>query len=226
MKTFHSAAPHQDGRQDAEVKQIITNAATAVGQPPWEKNSTSGTSPSIAVLTWASAGTAGRTQIVGKCSKKARLSAWPHRQAVRHHRGDDEGEVFGEFEVAAPIQITMQTKLRGDEDVRAAEEESYRRTARRPPAAARKMTLSQPGGGQQAQDRPRPPGRKQPDGGPERGSAPVPSGGQRDDEHHQQRTVQRDVPSQLSPRVSGTCRGHGVGSRMKGPWYRIDPIGR
>ena len=51
MKTFHSSGtPIGIADRMPKWKHSMTNAAIAVGQPPWEKNSTSGTSPSIAVL--------------------------------------------------------------------------------------------------------------------------------------------------------------------------------
>ncbi len=54
MNTFHSSGtPIGKASRMFRWNTIITNAASAVGQPPWENNSTSGTSPSTAVEKWA-----------------------------------------------------------------------------------------------------------------------------------------------------------------------------
>ena len=114
MKTFHSSGtPIGIDDRMPKWKHTITNAAIAVGQPPWEKNSTSGTSPSIAVLKCASNRDSrpGRRSS-GKCSKNFRLI----------HRGRNtgllliivemtNGKCLLSLEVAAPIQITRQTSL-------------------------------------------------------------------------------------------------------------------
>ena len=51
MKTFHSSGtPIGIADRMPKWKHTITNAAIAVGQPPWEKNSASGISISMAVL--------------------------------------------------------------------------------------------------------------------------------------------------------------------------------
>ncbi len=54
MNTFHSSGtPIGKASKMFRWNTIITNAAMAVGQPPDEKKSTSGTSPSTAVEKWA-----------------------------------------------------------------------------------------------------------------------------------------------------------------------------
>ncbi len=51
MNTFHSSGtPIGIADRMPKWKHTMTNAAIAVGQPPWEKNNTSGTNISIAVL--------------------------------------------------------------------------------------------------------------------------------------------------------------------------------
>ena len=55
MNTFHSSGtPIGIDDRMPKWKHSMTNAAIAVGQPPWEKNNTNGTSPSMAVLKCAS----------------------------------------------------------------------------------------------------------------------------------------------------------------------------
>ena len=54
MNTFHSSGtPIGKASRMLRWNTIITNAAMAVGQPPCEKNSASGTRPSTAVEKWA-----------------------------------------------------------------------------------------------------------------------------------------------------------------------------
>jgi hypothetical protein len=54
MNTFHSSGtPIGKASRMFRWNTIITNAAMVVGQPPCERNSSSGTSPSTAVEKWA-----------------------------------------------------------------------------------------------------------------------------------------------------------------------------
>ncbi len=114
MKTFHSSGtPIGIDDKMPKWKHSMTNAAIAVGQPPWLKNSTSGTNPSIAVLKCASQRERqpGRRSS-GKCSKNWRLM----------NRGRNigllliivemtNGKCLLSFDVAAPSQITRHTSL-------------------------------------------------------------------------------------------------------------------
>jgi hypothetical protein len=56
-------------------KHTITNAAIAVGQPPWEKNSASGISISMAVLMWPADGEPAGAQVVRNFAKNARFQS-------------------------------------------------------------------------------------------------------------------------------------------------------
>ncbi len=114
MKTFHSnGTPIGIDDKMPKWKHSMMNAAIAVGQPPWLKNNTSGTKPSIAVLKCASQRESrpGRRSS-GKCSKKLRLM----------NRGRNigllliivemtNGKCLFSLDVAAPSQITRQTSL-------------------------------------------------------------------------------------------------------------------
>ena len=122
----------------------MTNAAIAVGQPPWEKNNTSGTSPSTAVLKCASIRDSrpGRRSS-GKCSKNLRLM----------HRGRNtgllliiveitNGKCLLSLDVAAPSQMTRQTSLAAMIMSTPANRNATVKDAYTSPRAARKITLS------------------------------------------------------------------------------------
>src|SRR5271156_5342816 len=114
MKTFHSSGtPIGIDDKMPKWKQSMTNAAIAVGQPPWLKNKTSGTNPSIAVLKCAShrERQPGRRSS-GKCSKNWRLM----------NRGRNigllliivemtNGKCLLSLDVAAPSQMTRHTSF-------------------------------------------------------------------------------------------------------------------
>ncbi len=140
-------------------KHSITNAAIAVGQPPWEKNSTSGTSPSIAVLKCASHRDSrpGRRSS-GKCSKNFRLMhARPEHRVVAHHRRDHEREVLVELgrRRADPDHQADQLGRDDHVDAEPANRNATVNDAYTSPRAARKITLSRrPSTREQAEDRP------------------------------------------------------------------------
>src|SRR5215207_4103232 len=145
MNTFHSSgAPIGIDDKMPKWKHSMTNAAIAVGQPPWEKNNTSGTSPSTAVLKCASIrdGRPGRRSS-GKCSKNFCLI----------HRGRNtgllliivemtNGKCLLSFDVAAPSQITRQTSLAAMMMSAPANRKHTVSEAYTSPRAARKITLS------------------------------------------------------------------------------------
>ena len=114
MKTFHSSGtPIGIDDRMPKWKHNITNAAIAVGQPPCEKNSTSGTRPSIAVLMCASTRDSrpGRRSS-GKCSKNLRLMNFGRNTGLLLIIVEmTNGKCLLSLEVAAPIQITRHTSL-------------------------------------------------------------------------------------------------------------------
>lgn len=100
MKTFHSSGtPIGIDDRMPKWKQIMTVAAIAVGQPPWENSSTNGTSSSIAVLRMCDqlrrpAG----AQILGEVAEEPALErTGPQHGTVGHHRRHHEREVPGEL---------------------------------------------------------------------------------------------------------------------------------
>src|SRR3954466_11999657 len=114
MNTFHSSGPPIgiDDRMP-KWKHSITNAAIAVGQPPWEKNNTSGTRPSIAVEKGASHRDSrpGRRSS-GKCSKNLRLMNFGRNTGLLLIIVEmTNGKCLLSLEVAPPSQITRQTSL-------------------------------------------------------------------------------------------------------------------
>ena len=116
------------------------------GQPPCEKNSTSGTRPSTAVPPCAKnprqpAWAAGRR---GSCSKNARFEgSAPHERAVRHHRRDHEREVLVQLRGRRAHPDDEEDQLGGDDDVRRPANRKARASgAYTSPRAARKITLS------------------------------------------------------------------------------------
>ncbi len=114
MKTFHSSGtPIGIADRMPRWKQTITNAAIAVGQPPWEKNSASGISISMAVLMCASRceSRPGRRSS-GNFSKNARLRTRGRITGLLDIIVEmTNGKCRVSLEVAAPIQIAMQTSL-------------------------------------------------------------------------------------------------------------------
>ncbi len=112
MNTFHSSGtPIGNAAKIPRWKQTITNAAMAVGQPPCEKNNTSGTNSSIAVATWAPtlAERLGRRSS-GKRWKKARFTAAGRTNGLFDSiDAITKGKCRFSFDVAAPIQITRNT---------------------------------------------------------------------------------------------------------------------
>src|SRR5689334_18074493 len=111
MKTFHSSGtPIGIDDRIPKWKHTIANAAMAMTHPPWEKNSTNGTSPSIAVLTCASHrdGRPGRRSS-GKCSKNLRLIQRGRNTGLLLIIVEmTNGKCLLSLEVAAPSQITRQ----------------------------------------------------------------------------------------------------------------------
>ncbi len=90
--------PHRIADRMPKWKHSITNAAIAVTQPPWEKNSTSGTSISMASRRVPARATRDRPQVVGEVLEELAFDpAWADHRVVAHHRGDDEGEVLVEL---------------------------------------------------------------------------------------------------------------------------------
>ena len=114
MKTFHSSGtPIGIADRMPKWKHSMTNAAIAVGQPPWEKNSTSGTSPSIAVLKCASHRDSrpGRRSS-GKFSKNIRLMNRGRNTGLLLIIVEiTNGKCLLSLDVAAPSQITRHTSL-------------------------------------------------------------------------------------------------------------------
>ena len=114
MKTFHSSGtPIGIADRMPKWKQSITNAAIAVGQPPWENNSANGTNISIAVLKCAmNRDTGPGRRSSGNFSKNFRFS-----HLVRISGLFDiiveitNGKCLLSFDVAAPIQIATHTSL-------------------------------------------------------------------------------------------------------------------
>ena len=145
MKTFHSSGtPIGMADRIPRWKQIMTTAAMVVGQPPCEKNSTSGTSPSMAVLTWASARESrpGRRSS-GKCSKKARLRARGRTTGLLDIIVEmTNGKCLVSLEVAAPSQITRQAIFAATITLGPLNRKAATNGAYTSPRAARKMTLS------------------------------------------------------------------------------------
>ena len=120
MKTFHSSGtPIGIADRIPKWKQSITNAAMAVGQPPWENSSASGTNISMAVLKCAmNRDTGPGRRSSGNFSKNLRFS-----HLVRISGLFDiiveitKGKCLFSFDVAAPIQIATHTSLHGDDQV-------------------------------------------------------------------------------------------------------------
>src|SRR6202012_2805893 len=114
MKTFHSrGTPIGIDDRMPKWKHSMTNAAIAVGQPPWLKNSTSGTSPSIAVLKCASQRERqpGRRSS-GKCSKKRRLLNRGRNNGLFLIIVEmTNGKCLLSLDDAAPSQITRHTSF-------------------------------------------------------------------------------------------------------------------
>src|SRR5882757_7436556 len=145
MNTFHSnGTPMGMELRMPKWKQIITNAAIAVSQPPCEKNNTSGTRPSIAVLKCATKrdNRPGRRSS-GNFSKNLRLI----------HRGRitgllliivemTKGKCLLSFDVAAPSQITRQTSLAAMIMSTPLNRKAAASGAYTSPRAAKKITLS------------------------------------------------------------------------------------
>ncbi len=114
MNTFHSSGtPIGIADRIPKWKHTITNAAIAVGQPPWEKNSTSGTNISIAVLTWArTRDTRPGRRSSGNFSKNLRFSHFVRINGLFDIIVEiTNGKCLFSFDVAAPIHITRNTIL-------------------------------------------------------------------------------------------------------------------
>ena len=114
MNTFHSSGtPIGIDVRMPRWKHTITKAAMVVGQPPWEKNSASGTSISTAVLKWATQReTRPGRRSSGKRSKNNRLSARGRTTGLLDIIVEmTNGKCLLSLEVAAPIQITRHTSL-------------------------------------------------------------------------------------------------------------------
>ena len=147
MKTFHSSGtPIGIADRIPKWKQSITNAAMAVGQPPWENSSASGTNISMAVLKCAmNRDTGPGRRSSGNFSKNLRFS-----HLVRISGLFDiivemtKGKCLFSFDVAAPIQIATHTSLHAM--IRSTPKPANRNaTVNDPytsPRAARKITLS------------------------------------------------------------------------------------
>ena len=197
MNTFHSSGtPIGIDDRMPKWKHSMTNAAIAVGQPPWEKNSTSGTSPSIAVLKCASHRDSrpGRRSS-GKCSKNCRLmQPRPEHRVVAHHRRDHEREVLVELGCRRAEPDHQADQLGGDDHVHPVADEQERHRERRVHLAAggqEDHLVAQAEHRQQAEDRPDLPQRQHADGGAQRRDRAGAIGEQRDHKHHQQRRVQQ-----------------------------------
>ena len=120
MKTFHSSGtPIGIADRMPKWKQTMTNAAIAVGQPPWENNSANGTSISIAVLKWASQSRhRARAQIVGELLEELPLQPLRSDQRiVRHHRRDHEREMLVELRRGRAHPDRHAHQLGGDDHV-------------------------------------------------------------------------------------------------------------
>ena len=114
MKTFHSSGtPIGIADRMPKWKQTMTNAAIAVGQPPWENNSANGTSISIAVLKWAiNRDTRPGRRSSGNFSKNLRLSHFVRINGLFDIIVEiTNGKCLLSFDVAAPIQIATHTSL-------------------------------------------------------------------------------------------------------------------
>ena len=114
MNTFHSSGtPIGIADRMPKWKQSMTNAAMAVGQPPWENNSASGTSISIAVLKCAmNRDTGPGRRSSGNFSKNLRLSHFVLISGLFDIIVEiTNGKCLLSFEVAAPIQIATHTSL-------------------------------------------------------------------------------------------------------------------
>ena len=137
-------------------KHTITNAAIAVGQPPWEKNSANGDQHLDGGADGASRWEkpAGAQVVRELREERALEEARPHHRAVGHHRRDHEREVAGDLGGGGPIQIAMQTSF-------AARMMSTRRTGT-PPRSCRRPRRGRPGRSPCRAGRPAPaaPGRR------------------------------------------------------------------
>src|SRR3954470_13973425 len=145
MNTFHSSGtPIGIDDRMPKWKHSITNAAIAVGQPPWEKNNTSGTSPSIAVLKCASHRDSrpGRRSS-GKCSKNLRLMKRGRKTGLLLIIVEiTNGKCLLSLDVAAPSQVIRQTSLAATIMSTPANRNATVNDAYTSPRAARKITLS------------------------------------------------------------------------------------
>src|SRR5579875_2199002 len=114
MKTFHSSGtPIGIAVRIARWKHTITAAATAVTQPPWEKNNTTGTHISTVVPPWATIRDRrpGRRSS-GNLSKKARFIDRARISGLLDIIVEiTKGKWWLSLDVAAPIQITTNTAL-------------------------------------------------------------------------------------------------------------------
>src|SRR4029077_3278907 len=145
MNTFHSSGtPIGIDDRMPKWKHSMTNAAIAVGQPPWEKNNTSGTRPSTAVLKCASIRDSrpGRRSS-GKCSKNFLLIQRGRNTGLLLVIVEiTNGKCLLSFDVAAPSQITRQTNLAAMIMSTPANRNATVKDAYTSPRAARKITLS------------------------------------------------------------------------------------
>src|SRR5262245_37207480 len=233
MNTFHSnGTPIGIDDRMPKWKHSITNAAIAVGQPPWEKNNTSGTRPSTAVLKCASHRDIrpGRRSS-GKCSKNFRLMNFGRNTGLLLIIVEiTNGKCLLSLDVAAPSQITRQTSLAAMimSTPKPANRNATVNDAYTSPRAARKITLSR---------RPSTASRPRtvqichigstPTVVPSAGIGPVPS------ENNATNSTTSSAPYSAAsigvrvvPFVSGIRFGHG-GSRMVlgRNQYMIEPIG-
>ena len=174
MNTFHSSGtPIGIDDRMPKWKHSITNAAIAVGQPPWEKNSTSGTRPSIAVLKCAmNRDIRPGRRSSGKCSKNFRLmNRGRNNRVVAHHRRDHEREVLVELGRGRADPDHQADELGGDDHVHPVAGEQERHRERRVHLAAggqEDHLVAQAEHGQQPEDRPDLPHRQHADRGAER----------------------------------------------------------
>nr|CRL71190.1 hypothetical protein CPGR_00613 [Mycolicibacter nonchromogenicus] len=231
MKTFHSSGtPIGIELRMPKWNTSITNAAIAVARPPWEKNNTSGTKPSMAVEKCATKrdGQPGRRSS-GKFSKNLRLIQRGRNTGLLLIIVEmTNGKCLVSFEAAAPIQMVRQISLAA---MTMSAPLNRKHTASDPytsPRAARKITLSR---------RPATASRptiaavchtgSTPISLPSAGMGPVPC------EASATTSITNSAPYSAtsmmvrsSPLVSGTRSGHG-GSRivLGRNQYRIDPIG-
>ena len=192
----------------------MTNAAIAVGQPPWEKNSTSGTRhlDRGAEMREPARQPAG-PQVVGEVLEELAFDATAAGTAGCCYIIVEitNGKCLLSFDVAAPSQITRHTSLARDDHVHAVAGEQERHRERRVHLAA---------GGQedhlvaQAEHRQqhRGPSRSATSAArrpsvPSAGIGPGAVGEQRDEQHHQQRAVQQRRRPACAPCPSSAAPG-------------------